>query len=220
MTASEPRGVEHPLMTLRQAAEKTGLSATTLRRYIKAGRLRARLIPGRYGPEYVVDDDDLHAAGLDGRGGNNDTEDNAAVARSNGNGEAGVRIASAQDSVPGLLYRELMMKHEHLLVQYGMLRVSGRQLYEVRQAAEQKAEQARQAAAELRRTRDRHAREIGALKTELRRAELELAERDERIRELERRVAQLEMQLRNQLTAHQMDEHFSRRLKDSPLTEH
>ena len=219
MTASEPRGVEHPLMTLRQAAEKTGLSATTLRRYIKAGRLRARLIPGRYGPEYVVDDDDLHAAGLDGRGGS-DNEESTALARNPGNGETSVRMVPAQDMVPGLLYRELMMKHEHLLVQYGMLRVSGRQLYEVRQAAEQKAEQARQAAAELRRTRDRHARETGGLKTELRRAELELAEREERIRELERRVAQLEMQLRNQLTAHQMDEHFSRRLKDAPSTEH
>ena len=51
----DPLGVDLSLMTLRQAADRTGLSATTLRRYIKSGRLRARLIPGRYGPEYVVD---------------------------------------------------------------------------------------------------------------------------------------------------------------------
>ena len=48
------------------------------------------------------------------------------------------------DMVPGLLYRELMMKHEHLLVQYGMLRASGGRLYETRKEAQQQAAQAEQ----------------------------------------------------------------------------
>lgn len=208
-------------MTLRQAAEKTGLSATTLRRYIKAGRLRARLIPGRYGPEYVVDDDGLLGAGLSNES-PQEMSGGAGIARRTGASGNGSFLPPpmGQDAVPGLLYRELLMKHEHLLVQYGMLRVSGRQLYEVREAAEERAEESRRAADELRRTRDRHAREIGSLKTDLRRAELELAEREDRIRDLERRIQQLEMRLRNQVTAHRIDEEYSRTLEPPPPTEH
>ena len=221
MADADPRGADHSLMTLRQAAEKTGLSATTLRRYIKAGRLRARLIPGRYGPEYVVDDDDLLAAGL-----SNDSpvqsSGEVGLARRPGASANGSFLPQlvGRDVVPGLLYRELLMKHEHLLVQYGMLRVSGRQLYEVREAAEERAEESRRAAEELRRTRDRHAREIGSLKTDLRRSELELAEREDRIRDLERRIQQLEMRLRNQVTAHRIDEEYSRSLESPAPTEH
>ncbi len=207
MNESGPQGVEQSLMTLRQAAEKTEYSATTLRRYIKSGRLRARLIPGRYGPEYVVDDHDLSAAGLLSADGNGE-ESQVEVAPRRPAGPTATSNGAVADAVPGLLYRELMMKHEHLLVQYGMLRVSGRQLYEVRQESERKAEEARASADELRRTRDKHAREIGELKTRLRRSELELAERNERIRELERRLAEVEMQQRNAQTLDGINEHF------------
>jgi DNA repair exonuclease SbcCD ATPase subunit len=201
-------------MTLRQAAERTGLSATTLRRYIKAGKLKARLIPGRYGPEYVVDDEALEEARLDGQTNipPRDTPPQQDSARSSppARREVGPPETTAGDVVPGLLYRELLMKHEHLLVQYGMLRVSGQQLYEIRQEAEQKAEEARRSADELRRQRERHAREIGELKTKLRRAELEIADRETRIRELEQRLARVEMELRNASTARAMDAEFAR----------
>ena len=122
----------------------------------------------------------------------------------------------ATDVVPGLLYRELLMKHEHLLVQYGALRVSGQQLWEVRQESEQRAREARRAVEELEQVRNRHAREIGQLKSQLRRAALELAERDEEIRRLRLRVRELEIALRNAATAESIDTRFERRFAPPP----
>jgi DNA repair exonuclease SbcCD ATPase subunit len=217
---SHPQEADASLMTLRQAAERTGLSATTLRRYIKAGKLKARLIPGRYGPEYVVDEEALEEARLDGqtnippREAPRETETRASDSPARRNPSSPPEPGG--DSVPGLLYRELLMKHEHLLVQYGMLRVSGQQLYEIRQEAEQKAEEARRTATELRRQRERHAREIGELKTKLRRAELEIAERETRVRELEQRLTRAEMELRNASTAKAMDAEFARVVPSAP----
>lgn len=219
MSVSHPHEADSTLMTLRQAAERTGLSATTLRRYIKSGKLKARLIPGRYGPEYVVDEESLEEARLDDR--SRGAEPRERPENSGGKGPLTISPLQARgshpvpsgnpaDSVPGLLYRELLMKHEHLLVQYGMLRVSGQQLYEVRQEAEQRAEEARRAADELRRQRERHAREIGELKTRLRRAELEIADRETRLRELDQRLARTEMELRNASKANAIDEEFAR----------
>lgn len=220
MSVSHPQEADPSVMTLRQAAERTGLSATTLRRYIKAGKLKARLIPGRYGPEYVVDDEALEEARLDGQTNIPPRDDVAQqkeprpAAPATGQASQPAAAAGSGDVVPGLLYRELLMKHEHLLVQYGMLRVSGQQLYEIRQEAEDKAEQARRSADELRRQRERHAREIGELKTKLRRAELQIADRDARIRELEQRLARAEMEARNASTARAMDAEFARMVPD------
>ena len=219
MSVSHPQEADPSVMTLRQAAERTGLSATTLRRYIKAGKLKARLIPGRYGPEYVVDDEALEEARLDGQ--TNIPPRDTPPQRDNGQAspparrEVSAPETPSGDVVPGLIYRELMMKHEHLLVQYGMLRVSGQQLYEIRQEAEQKAEEARRSADELRRQRERHAREIGELKTKLRRAELEIADRETRIRERAQRLARLEMEQRNASTARAMDAEFARAVPSS-----
>ncbi len=195
------------MLTLRQAAHATGMSTTTLRRYIKAGRLKARLIPGRYGPEYVVTEEELGAAGIS-------LMEATAVPRLD-SPEASPQTAppeevlpataapsppstgASTDAVPGMLYRELLMKHEHLLVQYGMLRVGGQQLYTVRQEAESRTAEAREAVKELEKLRDRHAREIGRLKTRHRHFELEIAKRDDEIRRLEQTVQRLEMMLRN-----------------------
>ncbi len=200
-------------MTLRLAAARTGLSATTLRRYIKAGRLRARLIPGRYGPEYVVTDDDLRAASINLAA---RPPDPAPTALPNASlvpaAPAALALAAPPDAVSGLLYRELLMKHEHLLVQFGMLRVSGQQLYEVRREAERRAAEARQAAADLAAVRDRHAREIGALKARLRQAELEIAARDDENARLRGESRRLEIALRNAATASGIDEEYKERL--------
>ena len=46
-------------MTLREAAERTSRSITTLRRYIRSGRLHAEKRYGRFGPEYFVAEADL-----------------------------------------------------------------------------------------------------------------------------------------------------------------
>ena len=199
-------------MTLRQAAEHTGLSATTLRRYIKSGRLRARLIPGRYGPEYVVTEDDLGAARLlEGIDAGLDVASGATA-------HSGLPVTATlgADAVPGLMYRELMMKHEQLLVQYGMLRVSGQQLYELRQEAERRAREAEEATAELSRIRDRHAREIGELKARQRQAELTVAEKDEEVRQLRSQILRTEIAQRNAQTAQSIDSQFARAVATTP----
>jgi len=41
-------------MNISQAAEKLGVSVRTLRRYIKAGKIRAELVNGRFGEEYRI----------------------------------------------------------------------------------------------------------------------------------------------------------------------
>ncbi len=199
-------------MTLRQAAEHTGLSATTLRRYIKSGRLRARLIPGRYGPEYVVTEDDLGAARL------LEGIDAGLEVTSSSTAHSGLPVTATlgADAVPGLMYRELMMKHEQLLVQYGMLRVSGQQLYELRQEAERRAREAEEATAELSRIRDRHAREIGELKARQRQAELTVAEKDEEVRQLRSQILRTEIAQRNAQTAQSIDSQFARVVATTP----
>lgn len=206
-------------MTLRQAADRTGLSATTLRRYIKSGRLKARLIPGRYGPEYVVDDQALESAGVSNDdaalGGPLEPEPVRSVPAPPQPAHQQAPLAVFQgDVVPGLLYRELLMKHEQLLVQLGALRVSGQQLYEVRQEAERRAREARQSAEDLEQVRNRHAREIGQLKGQLRRSMLELAEKEDEMRRLKERIRDLEMTVRNARTADSLDERYVRSFRD------
>jgi excisionase family DNA binding protein len=42
--------------TLREAAQALGVSMITVRRYIKSGKLKARLVPSKFGQSYVIDD--------------------------------------------------------------------------------------------------------------------------------------------------------------------
>lgn len=49
-------------MDLKEAARKLGISETTARRWVKTGRLQARVIEGPYGPQYDIDPEALEAA--------------------------------------------------------------------------------------------------------------------------------------------------------------
>ncbi len=42
--------------TLREAAEALGVSIVTIRRYIKSGKLKARLVPSKFGGSYIIDE--------------------------------------------------------------------------------------------------------------------------------------------------------------------
>ena len=42
--------------TLREAAQALGVSMVTVRRYIKSGKLKARLVPSKFGDSYIIDD--------------------------------------------------------------------------------------------------------------------------------------------------------------------
>lgn len=49
-------------MNMREAAEALGVSADTIRRRIKEGKIRARKIQGAYGPEWQIDPDTIAEA--------------------------------------------------------------------------------------------------------------------------------------------------------------
>lgn len=42
--------------TLREAAQALGISIVTVRRYIKSGKLKAKLVPSKFGQSYVIED--------------------------------------------------------------------------------------------------------------------------------------------------------------------
>ena len=42
--------------TLREAAEALGVSIVTVRRYIKSGKLKARLVASKFGESYIIDE--------------------------------------------------------------------------------------------------------------------------------------------------------------------
>ena len=42
--------------TLREAAQALGVSIVTIRRYIKSGKLKARLVPTKFGESYIIED--------------------------------------------------------------------------------------------------------------------------------------------------------------------
>jgi len=42
--------------TLREAAQALGVSIVTVRRYIKSGKLKTRLVPSKFGQSYVIED--------------------------------------------------------------------------------------------------------------------------------------------------------------------
>ena len=52
------------LLSLQEAADLLGVHPRTLRRWIIAGRLPATLLPGRFGGEYRIAEDDLEQAKL------------------------------------------------------------------------------------------------------------------------------------------------------------
>ena len=42
--------------TLREAAQALGVSVITVRRYIRSGKLKARLVPSKFGDSYIIED--------------------------------------------------------------------------------------------------------------------------------------------------------------------
>jgi hypothetical protein len=191
-------------MTLREAAERTDRSVTTLRRYIRNGRLRAEMREGRYGPEYFVCDEDLTQAGLDAGVGR-------ALALLPAGGEGGLleRLRPMlSEMVPAPLYQELQMKHEQLLVQYGMVRAAGLRVLDLQAQVEERDAQVAAAREEGGRLRDRLQRETADLRAKLRASELELEGRALEIAALREKVRALEMLTRNAVTTESIERQF------------
>lgn len=199
-------------MSLREAARRSSRSVTTLRRYIRRGKLQADKHAGRYGPEYRVTDRALSDAGL------------PAVADPPASALAvtgAARLQEAAEPVPLALYQELQSKHEQLLVQHGMLRVAGLRALEFKaelDGTRRRLEEAQSHVAELRR---KLADENSRLSRRLRRSELERESRQIELEALREKLRSLEMLHRNAETSDSIERQFaaimeqSRRVRDS-----
>jgi len=95
--------------------------------------------------------------------------------------------------VPVALYNELLMKHERILVQYGMIRAGGQKLLEYKADAEVKADELRRAQERYQVLRARAVKEIGLLRRHLRQARIEIEDRNIEITLLHEKIKRLEV---------------------------
>ncbi len=190
-------------VTIKEAAKISGISATTIRRYIKAGRLNAVLSRGRYGQEYRISLDDLKACGLKV----DPSLPSETIKNDNGNSLEKISYY-LQDIVPLSLYQELSLKHEQLLVQYGMIRAGGKRFIELKTESELKEKIIEEKEAEIRELIDRHRHEVEFLKKHLRKAELEIEDKNSKIRELKDKLNLMELLSRNAVTSENIEKQF------------
>lgn len=194
-------------MTLREAAERTERSVTTLRRYIRLGRLRADKQHGRFGPEYFVTAEDLAEARLAPQP--DPPAELPARRRPPGRPTAeGAGLTLAQ-AVPLTLFQELQLKHEQLLVQYGMVRAGGLRALELKAELESRQRQIEEQQREIARLRERSGEAAAGLRDELRRARIEVEGRDLEIAALHEKVRALEMLTRNAVTSESIEKQFN-----------
>jgi excisionase family DNA binding protein len=157
-------------LTIREASRLIGRTSATIRRYIRSGRLKAEKDLGKFGEEYRIRRDDLLALGFTPA--EPEGENPAALVRA-----TPAPLALPQDAVPLSLYNELLMKHEQILVQYGMIRAGGQKLLEYKADAEAKAEALGRAEERYQALRQRALQEIGLLRKRIREMEIRLEER-------------------------------------------
>ncbi len=152
------------LLTIREASRLIGRTPATIRRYIRSGRLSAAKEAGKFGEEYKI------ALGFAA------TSEALAVRVEPARPLAVIQHDEAA-SVPLSLYNELLMKHEQILVQYGMIRAGGQKLLEYKAEAESKESDLLEARERYQSLRLRAAREIKSLRRQLREREIEVEER-------------------------------------------
>jgi excisionase family DNA binding protein len=174
-------------LTIRQASRLIGRTPATIRRYIRSGRLKAEKDVGKFGEEYRIQRDDLLALGFTP----NEAEEGqpASLVRATG---AALVVTTPPDAVPLALYNELLMKHEQILVQYGMIRAGGQKLLEYKADSEAKAEDLRRAQERFQALRQRALQEITLLRKRVREMEIRIEERNIEVTLLQEKVGRLE----------------------------
>lgn len=173
------------LLTIREASHLIGRTPATIRRYIRSGRLKADKEIGKFGEEYKIRREDLLALGFSAQ--------SDLPARLGSSVPAATEAEPKETLVPASLFNELLMKHEQILVQYGMIRAGGQKLLEYKAAAETREEDLRQAEDRYQALRSRAVREIQFLRKHLREAEIEVEERNIEITLLQEKIKRLEM---------------------------
>jgi len=170
-------------LTIREASQQIRRTPATIRRYIRSGRLKACKQMGKFGEEYRIRRDDLIALGFAPA----DPIERPSMAL------VPASPAPAALSVPISLYNELMMKHEQLLVQYGMIRAGGQKLLEYKAEADSRVDELRRAEQRYQTLRSRAVQEIGFLRKRLRQAESQIEERKIEITLMQEKLKRLEM---------------------------
>jgi hypothetical protein len=199
-------------MTLRAAAERSARSITTLRRYIRSGRLKAEKRPGRFGPEYFVVDLDLEEAGLRPDPAQQERPALPAAA-------AGALERAFRESVPLSLFHELQLKHEQILVQYGMVRAAGLRALEIQGTLDSRDRELEDCRLELADLRRRVSADAASLSRKLHEAELELEGRAIEIEALREKVRALELLTRNAVTTESIERQFAQVMQQASLVE-
>jgi len=172
------------LLTIREASRLIGRTPATVRRYIRSGRLKAEKEIGKFGEEYKIRREDLLALGF-----STDGELPARIPHP----VPATRDAVPQEvMVPASLYNELLLKHEQILVQYGMIRAGGQKLFEYKAVAEARDDELKRAGDRYQALRSRALKEIQFLRKHLREAEIEVEERNIEITLLQEKVKRLE----------------------------
>ncbi len=174
-------------LTIREASRLIERSPATIRRYIRSGRLRAEKEIGRFGEEYKIRREDLLALGFSAA----PPSDAMALQREPVQVEV-QRPAAQETMVPASLFNDLLMKHEQLLVQYGMIRAGGQKLLEYKADAESKDEALAGAEERYQALRARAIKEIRFLRKHLRQAEIEVQDRNIEIVLLQEKIKRLD----------------------------
>lgn len=173
------------LLTIREAAQLVGRTPATIRRYIRSGRLKAEKEIGKFGEEYKIGREDLLALGF--------TAQSDLPARTAPSVPAALEAEPREAMVPVSLFNDLLMKHEQILVQYGMIRAGGQKLFEYKAAAESREDDLRRAEERYQALRSRAVREIQFLRKHMREAEIEVEERNIEITLLQEKIKRLEL---------------------------
>lgn len=194
-------------MNLREAADRTMRSVTTLRRYLRSGRLMAEKIDGRYGPEYFVTERELKEAGLLFEPEKPAGKETGLVAA--GSGLPSVSLPYSLETVPLPLYQELQMKHEQLLVQYGMVRAAGMRVMELQNEVLTRTEEIQSLKARIALSKAKLHDAAAPFRAQARKAELELKGRQLEIDALKEKVRGLEILTRNAATTDSIERQFS-----------
>jgi len=173
------------LLTIREASQLVGRTPATIRRYIRSGRLKAEKEIGKFGEEYKIRREDLLALGL--------AAQSDLPARTAASVPAALEQEPREAMVPVSLFNDLLMKHEQILVQYGMIRAGGQKLLEYKAAAESREDDLRRAEDRYQALRSRAVKEIQFLRKHMREAEIEVEERNIEITLLQEKIKRLEL---------------------------
>ncbi len=182
-------------LSIREVARRVNLHPATVRRYIKQGRIKAVKVEGKFGEEYRVEERDLDIL----RQAAQDSPP-AQVVPARDSRRAVTRLAPAEaldqhlrNFVHLSVYNELLMKHEQILVQFGMIRASGQKLLDFKAELDLKNDEIKHKNQEVQELKRRIIKEVDFLTRHLREAEIEIEEKNFQITVLKDKVRSLEL---------------------------